>query len=72
MEAKFNPRSLESNGKPKSLYTFWELKRKPEPKMKVDSQNPREKTCSEESSSTPLNLTFFPTFPASESQVSDD
>ena len=56
MEVKFNSCSLGSSGKRKRLHTFWELKKKPESKMKVDSQNPGEKNCSEESSSTSLIL----------------
>lgn len=55
MEVKFNSCSLGSNGKPKRLHTFWELK-KPELKMKVDSQNPGEKNCSEKLTSTSLIL----------------
>lgn len=46
MEVKFNSCSLDSNGKPKRLHTFWELK-KPESKMKADSQNSGEKNRSE-------------------------
>lgn len=55
MEVKFNSCSLGSNGKPKSLHTFSELKML-ELKMKVDSQNPGGKNRSEKSSFTSLIL----------------
>ena len=56
MEVKFNSCSIGLRGKPKRLHTIWALKKQPESKMKVDSQNPGEKNCSKESSSTSLIL----------------
>lgn len=67
MEVKFNSYSSGSNGKPKRLHTFWELKKLPESKMKVDSQNPGEINRSEE-----LSTSLILSFPSSKSQVSED
>lgn len=71
MEVKSNSCFLGSNGKSKRLYTCEKLK-KPESKMKVDSQNPREKKFRRIIFYFFDSLTFLPTFTSHKRQMSDD